>query len=551
MKKCLLATMVIGLALLCAAPVMALDVDFSGEFRLRGVNHDNLAITDPKSASQDWFDSRTRIKTTFKVNDNISFVTRFDALDNRRLGSQNENNTLPNYQDYKNFDFDIAYAIVKTPYGAFIGGRMIGSQWGPSGMGDSNRIGKDRLLWYIPVDKWSGGGYWEKFNENDSNGSSTKSDNDNDKYTAFIQHKGETFQAGLLFTHYDFREIPAPKDFFKAKYNFNNYQSLLSAATTARGTFDGTYATVSATPSLGGSAFAQTNRFDATNTFGGTACAGPGLYNLEQQAIDAEGKATLAGKTLLAGTPMSEAKVFIIDPYVSGNFGPFSYFGELIYAWGDLDYEDPNHSNIIRNNSMDAQALMYHVEGKFKFGPTAIRGGYWFMSGDNNTDDDKIESLGYIERNQDLDIALILTGTTHELGHEATLGGVGNFAADPRSLTPGTGILSLSGGKLLYFGLGWNILENLSLDVAYINAKADKPPGTNTYNTATDANYTTDWDDDVGSEYDLSLKWTPMENLEYKIMGGYLVAGDFFKKGVATAKIDNMYTLFHALTITF
>jgi len=548
MKKCLLATMAIGLALLCAAPVMALDVDFSGEFRLRGVNHDNIALTDPKSASQDWFDTRARIKTTFKVNDNISFVTRFDALDNRKLGSQNENTLSPDYQNYKELDFDIAYAIVKTPYGAFLGGRMIGSQWGPSPMGDSNLKGKDRLLWYVPVGKWSGGGYWEKFSEIDPNGSSTKSDNDNDKYTAFIQHKGESFQAGLLFTHYDFREFPAPKDFLKFKYNYNNFNTLSSAATTARGTFTGSFASVQAADATG--TLAPALRADSTGTLA-TAAAAPDLYTLENAALTAEGNATLAGQTVLGGYPNIEAKVFIVDPYVSGNFGPFSYFGELIYAWGDADYEDPIHTNIIRNNSLDAQALMYHVEGKFKFGPAAIRGGYWFMSGDNNHDDDKIESLGYIENNRDLDIALILTGNPHELGTYNTIGGVGNFSADARSLTPGTGTLTLAGGKLLYFGLGWNILENLNLDVAYINAKADKPPGLNTYNPATDANYTTEWDDDVGSEYDLTLKWTPMENLEYKIMGGYLVAGDFFKKGVATAKIDNMYTLFHALTITF
>lgn len=535
--------MVIGLALLCAAPVMALDVDFSGEFRLRGVNHDNIALTDPKSASQDWFDTRTRIKTTFKVNDNISFVTRFDALDNRKLGTQNENNTLPDYQEYKNFDFDIAYAIVKTPYGAFLGGRMIGSQWGPSPMGDSNLKGKDRLLWYIPVDKWSGGAYWEKFSEIDSNGSSTKSDNDNDKYTAFIQHKGETFQAGLLFSHYDFREFPAPKDFLKFKNLYNTYTTAASDATAARGLYNGTYGQYSAALGATGAASLETFR-----TTPGTTTQ---LWELEQDAIQKEGTAASLGSSLLAGYANIEAKVFILDPYVSGNFGPFSYFGEMIYAWGDADYEDPNHSAIIRNNSLEAQALMYHVEGKYKVGPVAVRGGYWFMSGDNNTDDDKIESLGYIENNRDLDIALILTGNPHELGTYNTIGGVGNFSADARSLTPGTGTLALSGGKLLYFGLGWNILENLNLDVAYINAKADKPPGTNLYDPGTGANFTTDWNDDVGSEYDLTLKWTPMENLEYKIMGGYLVAGDFFKKGDPTAKLDNMYTLFHALTVTF
>jgi len=549
MKKCLLATMVIGLALLCAAPVMALDVDFSGEFRLRGVNHDNIALTDPKSASQAWYDTRARIKTTFKVNDNVSFITRFDALDNRKFGSQNTDTARPDYQNYQNFDFDIAYAIVKTPYGAFLGGRMIGSQWGPSPMGDSNLKGKDRLLWYVPIDKLSFGAYAEKSFEQDSNGYSGRADADNDKYTGFIQHKGESFQAGLLLSHYDFRAFPTMRDTLNFKFLYNDFQTKSAAATTARGTYNGTYAATAAS-TLGGT-FAEANRVDPTNTLGGTAGAGPGLYALEQAAIGAEGAAAVAGSTVLNGFANVEAKAFIVDPYISGNFGPFSYFGEMIYAFGDAEYSDKNHPNIVNNNDIDVDALMYHVEGKFKFGPAALRGGYWFMSGDNNTDDNEMNAIGYIENNRDMDILLILTGNVHELGTFNSIGGLGNFSADTTGTNLGTGTLATAGGKIIYVGLGWNVMENLHIDVAYGNAKADKPPGKNLINDATGVNYTTDWDEDVGNEYDLTIKWTPMENLEYKIMGGYLDAGDFWKKGVANAKIDNMYTLFHALTVTF
>lgn len=545
MKKCLLATMVIGLALLCAAPVMALDVDFSGEFRLRGVNHDNIAITDPKSASQAWYDTRARIKTTFKVNDNVSFITRFDALDNRKFGSQNTDTARPDYQDYQNFDFDIAYAIVKTPYGAFLGGRMIGSQWGPSPMGDSNLKGKDRILWYVPIDKLSFGAYAEKSFEQDSNNLNTKADADNDKYTAFVQHKGENLQIGLLASHYDFRAFPTMRDTLNFKYLYNDYLAKTAAATTARGTYNATYAGISAS-TLGGAVAEASRAAPFICTFGTL-----WLYPLEQGAIQAEGAAAQAGATVLNGFANVEAKAYILDPYISGNFGPFSYFGEVIYAFGDAEYSDENHPNIINTNDIDVDALMYHVEGKYKIGPAAIRGGYWFMSGDNNTGDDEMNAIGYIENNRDMDVLLILTGNVNELGTYNTLGGIGNFSADTTGTTAGRGTLATAGGKIIYVGLGWDITENIHLDVAYGNAKADKPPGTNLINDATGANYTTDWDEDVGNEYDLTIKWTPMENLEYKIMGGYLDAGDFWKKGVANAKIENMYTLFHALTVTF
>ena len=52
-------------------------------------------------------------------------------------------------------------------------------------------------------------------------------------------------------------------------------------------------------------------------------------------------------------------------------------------------------------------------------------------------------------------------------------------------------------------------------------------------------------------EYLSRIRQNNFFNLEYKIHGGYLTAGDYWKKGVSTAKIDDMYTLYHALTITF
>ena len=545
MKKCLLLTIVVGLALFMAAPVMALDVDFSGEFRLRGINHDNIALSDPNSASQAYYDSRARIKTTFKVNDNIAFITRFDALDNRKLGASNSSVTAPNYQEYEDIQFDTAYTIIKTPFGAFIGGRIVGGLWGPSGMGDSNLQSKDRLMWYVPIDKLSFGGYMEKTSEQDSTGYNDKADADLDKYTAFIQHKGETFQAGLLVSHYDFRRFPTMKDFLRFKRNYSVAIQAVSDLDDARQTYAGSYAGVMAADPTGTLATALLG--DATGTWA-IAASAPDLYTLNADVATAAVTAGTFGPLAQAGPPQVEAKAYVLDPYVSGNFGPFSYFAEVIYAFGDAAYQNQTPTQ----QSIDVDALQYHAEGKFKFGPGAVRGGYWYMSGDNNTDDDKMESIGYIENNRDMDIALILTGDPHELGTYNILGGLGNFSADTQSLDdPLTGTTAMAGAKIFYVGFGFDVMENLNLDFVYANAKVDAPPGTSYYNVLTGANYTTEWSDEVGNEYDFTLRWTPMDNLEYKIQGGYLDAGDYWKKGVSTAKIDNMYTLYHALTITF
>ncbi len=135
---------------------------------------------------------------------------------------------------------------------------------------------------------------------------------------------------------------------------------------------------------------------------------------------------------------------------------------------------------------------MYHLEGKYKFGPAAVRAGYWYMSGDDNTDDNKMQAIGYIENNRDMDILMILTGNPEELGTFNTLGGLGNFSADTTNLVNGQGTLATAGAKIIYAGIGWQAMDNLHLDFAFGNAKADKPPGINYYNWNTGTNFTTE-----------------------------------------------------------
>ncbi|MDD3993508.1 MAG: hypothetical protein PHV70_15300, partial [Desulfobacteraceae bacterium] len=79
----------------------------------------------------------------------------------------------------------------------------------------------------------------------------------------------------------------------------------------------------------------------------------------------------------------------------------------------------------------------------------------------------------------------------------------------------------------------------------WANAKADKPAGATMYGTPAD------WDDEVGDEFDFKVSWKPWPNLEYKFIAAYLDAGDFWKCGDPTAKIDNLTTFYNALTISF
>jgi hypothetical protein len=250
-----IVAMSLCLALALTVPAMALDADFSGEFRVRGFSHSNPAIgeganyglqsdlsTDDDdntkiSAADAFFDTRTRIKSIFKISDNISFTTQFDALE-RKWGTD----TVNSGNDETNIDFQHAYATIKTPVGGLLVGRLIGSQWGPSGMGDSNSGGKDRILLFVPIENWTFVAYAEKYKEVDTG--TTTGDDDLDKYTALAKYKGENFEAGFLLTHYNYQNIPAMRDMLAFKNKVETYKTTLDTATTAGGTYNAAYGTL-------------------------------------------------------------------------------------------------------------------------------------------------------------------------------------------------------------------------------------------------------------------------------------------------------------------
>ncbi|MBI9084560.1 MAG: hypothetical protein JEZ11_13250 [Desulfobacterales bacterium] len=629
MKRLTIVAMALCLALALTVPAMALDADFSGEFRVRGFSHSNPAIGEGAnyglqsdlstydddntkvSASDAFFDTRTRIKAVFKISDNISFTTQLDALE-RKWGTD----TVNSGDDKTNVDFQHAYATIKTPVGGLLVGRLIGSQWGPSGMGDSNSGGKDRVLLFVPIENWTFVAYAEKYKENDTG--TTTADDDLDKYTALAKYKGENFEAGFLLTHYNYQNIPAMRDMLAFKNKIETYKTTKDAATTAGGTYAASYGTLlsylddqtqtvtipgvgtapinwaltnlnlfTALPAVGaGSVGAgnliQTDRVAIINAARDAGSAADPVLDLDNDggflSSDAEITATfLNGFTLpdpanatlhdlylssstasadyaLAGAAVkevpvyTEAQVYIANPYIKADFGPFSVFGEFLYGSGEGDVKQAGR------DAMDLEMMAYNAEGKYDFGPGFVRGGYYFQSGDNNTDDNDLNAVGYIERSEDLNIAFLLTGSGEyaNAGLENALGSLGNFAGNALDPTGAmTGTTAMAGAKMIYAGIGFSPMENLDLEFVYANAKVDAAPGTKYYNIATGANYTTNWDDEVGSEYDFKATWTPMENLEYKFVAAFLKVGDYWKMGNAANKIDDNLTLFNSLTISF
>lgn len=487
MKRTMMIAALIGMALLIAIPAFALNTKFSGELRMQGFSHDNVNLSND-SSTDSYYRSRFRLKTVFEINDNISVTGQFDALDKYWGKPDDEYFSTTTLQNEKvetddNFDWDIAYATIKTKVGGFLVGRQWNSQWGCFGIGDSTGP-VDRILYLLPIENFTFVAYAQKYNEYDENPSDLISDADNDKYVALVRYQGENLEAGYLQAFYNFKQFPAMRDLIATR---NGVQFLRTLPTATR-------------------------------------------------------EAILANSS---GIPYANyARAYIADPYFVAKFGGFSLKGEFIYGWGDADFDGSA-------KDLDVEIMQYVFEAGYETGPVSFRGGYWYMSGDNDTTDDKHESVAYIEPNRDLDIAFLLTGDNDHYTSDLTStlgGGIGNFAGNSQDLTadnPYAGGLALAGAKMFYLGFDYKPIDTVTLGLTWANAKADKPPGPNIY-----AGATKEWDDDVGDEFDFKVVWKPWPNLEYKFIAAYLDAGDFWKQG-GTKQIDDLTTFYNALTISF
>ena len=207
----------------------------------------------------------------------------------------------------ENFDWKAAYLTIKTPIGGFIAGRYIDSAWG-TGLGDttashgSNSFHKDRLMYVVPVGDFISGLVAQKNREGDKG--TLVSDQDFTKYYAFSAYRKENWSTGLLFSYYDIGNFITQKELRRFQSGFANFNQLSAAATTARGTYTGTYA--GALQLAGGLNPAlvpvvQAAPFDPAQSAAlDGALAGIGrppvdLYGLNSNALTAEGAAAAQG----------------------------------------------------------------------------------------------------------------------------------------------------------------------------------------------------------------------------------------------------------------
>ena len=487
MKKIMMTAIAVSFLFILAMPAMALETEFSGHYYVEGLYNEHPDLRD--NHQNDYLTMELRLKPVFKFSDDLSLITRFDAL-GKNWGTDDESapiyknlrgvNSVSGIEDDDNIDWDYAYLQFKTGIGMFLVGRQKGNAWGTDFIDSAGP--RDRVTWIVPINNLYLAAVYEKNTELDAEDTSD-GNADNDKYYLTATYKGEGFKTGLLYGYYRYRTFQDMDQAFDtdtainmaqaAGYDFYSYMDLLAAGVPP----------------------------DAGALYGAMMGAGIDPTKLTCEAT---------------------AHIFI--PYFEGKFGPFGIQGELAYAMASAEYDFINNAG---KDSKDARMMAYNLEGTYDVGPVSFQAGYAHSSGDANYADDDVEAFGYIEPGYDWGKTLILYSDI--AGLEQTLGGLGNPV--------GGGKACWDGYQVYYLGVDYNVMDNLTLSAIVAKSKAD--------------DVTAGWDDDHGLEYDLTLSWKIFDNLSYTATYAFLDAGDYWEMGNPATRVEDTFTLYHKLELEF
>ena len=570
---------------LLAVPAMAVDVDFSGSYRIQGVSHEHVDLRDD-SASDAWFDQRFRLKTTFKVSDNLTLVTRFDALDGKKWGKNiyddNDRNITFDDNDYNgdNVSWDAAYMVIKTPIGGFLAGRFP-TVWEDTGWAQSEG-NRERIYYVLPIGNFQAALVYEKWHEYDSEGDPLREalesidltgldqdDADNDKYLFSFSYKTPKIKYTVAGGYYRVQT-------FQNLNGVSEWQTLLVNKGAATGAAEGAAAGAAA-----GEEFAKT---EAIANWYPAALAGAPYTSWQDMYADisptaiaqftagGEAQGAVAGAAQGAmmaqtiGAPV-EAEAYLINPSIRGDFGPLHFDIEGTYATGNGSYDYVNdllaEVGMPKIDDADIEVYCFNAEAVYTAGPFAFQAGYATYSGDDLIGEDDGEWTGYglFESGSGWEKTFILFGAEDTNGINQTLGGIGNLASE--ATAPNYSPSLMNGFQTWYVGVDYALRENLKLGFIYATSKADKVKDTE--DTIIYTPYTDPvsgapisatipgekWDDDHGDEYNFTLTWDIYENLQYKFIAAYLDAGDYWQLGDPDADVEDTYSLFHRLTLSF
>lgn len=201
MRKFAIIGLALCVAFVFAAPAMALDVDFSGFYRVRGFCvHDFQSFGNQEQEhADDHFDMLLDVNIVFKVHPKLKLVTNFTALD-KIWGTTDVGPGMK--EDDRNMDWNQAYMEFITDIGVFRVGRMTGGAYQHAFLNTSGDV--DRIM-YILTPKSMGGPSWnpllfvyvyEKTQERDFY--NRLSDEDKDSHLVVTDYMSKYFTIGHL-----------------------------------------------------------------------------------------------------------------------------------------------------------------------------------------------------------------------------------------------------------------------------------------------------------------------------------------------------------------
>ncbi|MFZ5571435.1 MAG: hypothetical protein ACOZF0_13625 [Thermodesulfobacteriota bacterium] len=182
-----------------AVPVMALEIETTGGYRLRGFSYKNPTFNDEDKHSDDKYDHRLRMDHVLTIADNLKLSVRWTGFDNT-WGTE-VNRGYAEKGDYDTFILNRAFMTYVSPIGKFDIGRQLGGAWAlPFGdyAGDF-----DRIKYTVPIgDKVAVIGILQKGTEGDFQTRNANmvpySDADADVYYLVGNYKAEKFSTGIL-----------------------------------------------------------------------------------------------------------------------------------------------------------------------------------------------------------------------------------------------------------------------------------------------------------------------------------------------------------------
>ncbi len=499
MKKNLLVILVAAMALAFSMPALAVDVDFSGEYRIRGFYNDNPNLLDDSPGNEDdsaaWLDHRFRLQTVFKANDNVSVTTRMDVFDEQPFGDESIFFDTYSGDDNDDIDVDALYLTVMSPIGLFKAGRIPGgSVWGTDLANTGEDFAFDRIEYFAKTGDLIFGAIYEKLTEDNSlYMSNFDNEGDCDTYYLVGVYKKENLEIGTALRYQDLDEVADLID-----------------NTPIRELVDG-YDTVA------------------------------GMLGFHPYLIDDFLPPGMVPHSSVLSAISSIyynydiVQNFAIAPYVKAAVGPFNIEAEFIYETGK--YEADNKVTTldgtltpVKFKNREIEALTYKVEAALNLDRATFNLGFASAEGQDYSElmkpdgDITIGNVLYHGLGDDFEPLLILT---NDVGGKPLNNGYTTM---------------LSGVDLLYGGFSFALNDKLTLRGAIGQAWTNED------------DYC-DGEDDLGFEVDLGLTWKVMDNLTCKFDVGYLDKGDEVLEGTtlrpASGEGDETIAAYTEVSVTF